>query len=325
MILHARFMFTFFLASLCAISAAAQEITVASGDYDGWRALRSDSPKPTTEVFFKASWRMPDKIDGKLPAVVLMPGASGVVGGEMNLTRSLTQAGYAVLVAYRHQRGTNSREAEKIWNTTFDAFNLLKAAAADPRINTSSIAIAGISAGGVSVLGSNIEQVRKKIIDSDLKYAAHVGFYPNCKFTAVGDNATTGAPMLLIVGGGDTNAPPRMCEDIVRVHASSGVPSRIKVSLIPNAPHAFLNSDDTRIRFDSGKANWSNCPVNVIVYPGGTGLFRNGNIDLLEPAVISGVNQSCTTAGSRMGYDHNAADLAIREAVAFLRETMPTN
>lgn len=300
------------------VPATAQTIDIQSADYANWGDVLRNTPQRA--VALRASWTFPSgSASAKLPAVVLMHGASGIVGGERNVARHFAGAGYAVLTVDRFNRGSNAGTRPS--TATADAFNALKAAAADPRIDPTRIAIAGISAGGSPVIGSSFGQMRRAIIGPDLRYAAHIGFYPNCTFASYGPgDGDEPAPMLLLMAGRDTNAPARLCQDMVDLHRVTNTPSRIAIKVYEGAPHAFLNDDSSGTKSDSTKSDITRCSLEILAAGGRSGIFRDGQPLAMTQPEINAERAKCTKWGTLMGYDAGAARAALADATAFLAE-----
>lgn len=295
------------------VSAGAEPVRFESGDWPHWGALLGGAPpKPVT---LTATWSFPPNAGPKQAAVVVMHGASGIVGGERNLAARLLSEGYAVLMVDRFSRGTSGGDQPQ--NATADAFAALKAAAADPRIDPKRIAIAGISSGGAPTIGAAIEGLRRKLLPGELRYAAHVGFYPNCTFAMTGPQGSTGAPVLLLMAGNDSNAPAARCQDVVALQKQQMGASPITVRVFDGAPHAFLNSDSSQIRVDANKVDLTRCPLRLFG-PGFAGVFRDGQAVAMPLPEIQTVLRDCVRSGALMGYDARAAGQALDEAAAFL-------
>ncbi len=307
-------------AGLLALSmpAMAQTINIQSADYENWRAVATNTPQKT--VTLRASWSFPSGTTAaKLPAVVLMHGASGEGGGERNVRRHLAEVGYAVLSVDRFNRGSNA--GTQNWTATADAFNALKAAAADPRIDPMRIAIAGLSAGGAPLIGASFAAMRRAVIGPDLRYAAHVGFYPNCTFASYNsEDDSELAPMLLLMAGRDTNAPARLCQDMVDLHRLTNTPSRISIKVYDDAPHAFLNDDSSGTKSDSTKSDVTRCPLQVVGVDSFSGIFRDGQLLAMAQPELIAERAKCIKFGALMGYDPGAARAALADATAFLAE-----
>jgi dienelactone hydrolase len=301
-----------------AIEAAAQDIKIPSGDWANWGQFFSGPPDRA--AMLEATWSFPSaEPTGPRAAVVLMHGASGVVGGERAVVGDFVSAGYAVLTVSRFTRGSSAGDVPQ--NATADALNALIVAAADPRIDPARIAIAGISSGGVPTIMSNGEGVRRRVVTDALRYAAHIGFYPNCNYTSHGANASTGAPMLMLMAGNDTNSPTRQCQDIVELHRQTDTNSQITVKVFNGAPHAFLNFESSSTKLDPAKVDSSRCPVQSMARTG-TLLVLNGVVSQPPQEEIRDILSKCRGRGAFMGYDARAADWAMAEAKAFLAATL---
>jgi dienelactone hydrolase len=305
---------------LCQLTFAvgAQDIKIPSGDWANWGQFFSGPPE--RPAMLEATWSFPSaEPTGPRAAVVLMHGASGVAGGERAVMGDLVSAGYAVLTVRRFSRGSSAGDAPQ--NATADALNALIVAAADPRIDPARIAIAGISSGGIPTIMSNGESARQRVVTGALRYAAHIGFYPNCGYTSHGANASTGAPMLMLMAGNDTNSPVRQCQDIVELHRQTDTNSQITVKVFNGAPHAFLNFESSSTKLDSAKADSSRCPVYSMAKTGML-LVLNGVVSKPPQGEIRNILTKCQGHGAFMGHDARAADWAMAEAKAFLAATL---
>src|SRR5215213_6160707 len=129
---------------------------------------------------------MPKAVNEKIPAMVIAPGSSGV--GKKDLERwapLFTNAGIAAFVVDSFtQRGiAGTSEDQSLLSPAAndaDALAALKLLATHPLIDRDRIGIIGFSRGAATALATAMDRFRRGVIDDDLKFAAHVAFYPPC-------------------------------------------------------------------------------------------------------------------------------------------------
>src|SRR5688500_7137641 len=180
-------------------------------------ARRKYDPAP---VVISGILFMPKAVTGKIPAMVIAPGSGGV--GKKDLERwapLFTNAGIAAFVVDSFtQRGIASTSEDQSQLSPAandaDAFAALKLLATHPSIDRDRIGIIGFSRGGATALATAMDRFRRGVIEDDLKFAAHVAFYPPCGVRyGAATNPTTGAPIMMALGEKDDYTPIKPCLD----------------------------------------------------------------------------------------------------------------
>ena len=153
-----------------------------------------------------------------VPAVVLLHGSGGVLPTrELTYAPQLAQLGVAALVvdsvAARRDRGTGL--IERVLNITetmmlADAYSALGFLAARPEIDPHRIVLTGFSYGAMATMYALYAQLADKLAPAGLRFAGHVAFYGPC-IARFADTRTTGAPLLMLIGGGDEIVDQRRC------------------------------------------------------------------------------------------------------------------
>jgi dienelactone hydrolase len=83
-----------------------------------------------------------------------------------------------------------------------DAYRALELLAKDARIDPARIAVMGFSRGGQSALYSAMTRLyQAKGPSNNLRFAAHIAFYPDCMTTYQNDTVVNGVPIRIGVGG----------------------------------------------------------------------------------------------------------------------------
>lgn len=171
------------------------------------------------------------------PAVVMLHSASGQGAIDWAYADLLTANGYAVLAVDSFSpRGAFRTVADQTEVSeaaiVLDAYRALDLLATDPRIDANRVAVFGFSKGGIAALYSAFERLRAAA--GGRRFAAHVAHYPWCGLT-LRDPVTTGAPVLIQIGGDDDITPPAPCRDLAA--AMEGGP--VELVVYDGARHAF--------------------------------------------------------------------------------------
>jgi len=194
---------------------------------------------------------------GKLPAVLILHGSSGVDSRGDFYEAALNDAGIATLQIDMWQaRGYNApgQRPAAIYLTYPDAFSALAFLSQQPNIDAARIGVLGFSWGGLVSMGA-AERLYSSTYGNGLTFKAHVAHYPVCYawnntalFAKLGLTPAqfgvqwinlTGAPVLIEVGtkdGYDNSSSP--CEAL----AASVNPSNgwvVRVNAYPGATHAW--------------------------------------------------------------------------------------
>ena len=178
---------------------------------------------------------------GRVPAMVLMHGSSGLnSGSRVHYSELLNRYGIAAFYVDSFTgRGLTSSVRDQavlsITDNTHDAFVALRLLRQHPRIDPARIGVMGFSRGGsvsrASAQRDSFPQFRRE----GLNFALHVPYYPGCNFGLAAP--TTGAPMLFLLGGADNWTRAEHCSDLV-THLRKTNP-RIEVKVYPGAHHAW--------------------------------------------------------------------------------------
>lgn len=170
----------------------------------------------------------PQEIAEPAPAVVVVQGLGGPKAEREHLYgEKLAQAGYVALVVDSFgPRGfgdaSDKRKALQVttWALLADAFAALRYLADRPDVRRDAISIIGFSWGGMTAMVSVFDQIRRTFVGDDpIGFAAHASYY-GCSIPRLEDPATTGAPVLVLVGEQDANVSiertRRICDDMRR-------------------------------------------------------------------------------------------------------------
>jgi dienelactone hydrolase len=191
---------------------------------------------------FSGTLTLPANHKGPVPLVVLVHGTAGVDSRYAFHKPALLEAGIGTFeVDFKKDVFTGASDRPPI--STFQpwVFGALKALRAHPLIDPDRIAIMGFSLGGhlsVSVASKNV--VERWLGPGQSGFAAHVGFYPVCKWLEKYFDASgvAGAPILILAGELDSWGDGEACPQFVGWlnEAYSGV---VALTIYPNVHHGF--------------------------------------------------------------------------------------
>lgn len=179
-----------------------------------------------------------------VPAVVLLHGSGGVLPSrELTYAPQLARMGVAALVVdsfgSRTDRGTAF--IDRLLNITetmilADAYSGLAFLAARPEIDPRRVALTGFSYGAMAAMYGMYAQVADRLAPPGLRFAGHVAFYGPC-IARFEDSRTTGAPLLLLLGGADEITDQQRCAEIAADLGAGG--SRVEAAIYPGAVHQW--------------------------------------------------------------------------------------
>jgi dienelactone hydrolase len=209
--------------------------------------LEFTSPSRNGPVTVKAELFLPEGVSGKMPAMVIHHGSGGVSNTrEYAYAREFTRMGVASIVPDSFTpRGVKSTVEDQSTVSTndmiADAFNVLKLATVHPRLDPARIGITGFSKGGGVAMRTGLELMVRRHVPNGPRFALHVPFYAGCD-TIYANMRTTGAPMLVLIGGADTYVGAERCVFAVeRMRAANGPSggSTVEMIVYPDAQHGW--------------------------------------------------------------------------------------
>jgi dienelactone hydrolase len=179
-----------------------------------------------------------------VPAVVLLHGPGGVLSTrELTYGPQLAKMGVAALVVdvfgARRDRGTEF--IERLLNITetmmvADAYSGLRFLAGRPEIDPHRVVLIGFSYGAMATTFAVYAQIADALAPPRLRFAGHVAFYGPC-IARFSDSRTTGAPLLMLIGGSDEIVDQTRCEEVAADLRAGG--SRVQTIVYAGAVHQW--------------------------------------------------------------------------------------
>jgi dienelactone hydrolase len=186
-----------------------------------------------------------------VPAVVLLNGSGGILASrELTYAPQLARMGVAALVvdAFGARRDRATGFIERLLNITetmvlADAYSGLGLLGSYPEIDTGRVVLTGFSYGAMATMYAIYAQIADKLAPAGLRFAGHVAFYGPC-IARFEDSRTTGAPLLMLLGGSDEITDQQRCAEIANDLRAGG--SRVETIVYPGAVHQWDGAFDRR-------------------------------------------------------------------------------
>ncbi|WP_322029526.1 dienelactone hydrolase family protein [Paraburkholderia sp. J76] len=269
------------------------------------------------KAFITGDLSMPENGPRVVPAVIILHGSSGVNRGERVWAQRMNALGYASLVVDSFTgRGIRNTERDQtqlsMTADIADAYAALRLLATDPRIDRGRIAVMGFSRGGVAALYSSLEPFRTASMEGNLRFAAHIAFYPSCGI-AYESAHLDGSPILMLIGGKDNYTPAAPCIAYADSLRSKG--ARVTIKEYRNAWHGF--DRPTPLHSIPLATSARECHGFYDLDSRTFTMVRGGQT--LSGAAAVDESKRCLTMGITLGGDPEAQAQSPAEVAAFLK------
>lgn len=229
---------------------------------------------------------------GRVPAVVIVHGTSGVDSRGAYHAAALNDAGIATLEvdmwSPRNLAGGagSGGRPEGVPETLPDAFGALFYLASRPDIRPDCIGIMGFSWGGVVSMLTATRPYRDLYMGTNrLQFAAHAPFYPVCwgynRIPGYEFAELTGAPVLIQTGVCDAYDEPDTCEKLAR-----SLPARarrhVTVTTYADAGHAFNRLEPEETVNDPFSHLGQGGSVKLKAHPQAAAASRQATVEFFE-------------------------------------------
>jgi len=319
------------LAALGLLAAAS-----ASGAPFGTIAFDSVTPKSRyelanasydpTPVVIWGTLGLPSGGHGPYPAMVLSHGSGGIEQKEWDrwvpllnqlgvvtfVVDSFTPRGIARTVDDQAQLDQSANDA--------DALAALQLLARDPRIDPSRIGVMGFSRGGTVALEAAVDRFRRGVIHNDVKFAAHIAFYPGCALRYWRTpSPLTGAPIMMALGELDNYTPPRACLAFADAMKAAG--QAVEVHVYTGAQHDFDSTFTRLVNHPNGTTS-RNCPDREIDPVSWTFRMLATGETVKDAAAFTAALGKCMTTGVTTGGNAAAAKQAEQDVRNFVTRVL---
>jgi dienelactone hydrolase len=308
------------------LDAPWNQVSLQSATYLDFRQLLSREA-PAATVTVRATLKFPVISRGRYPAVVVVHALAGYLdSNEGRYAAELRKAGFVTLTydsfAARGSTGIAlARSGPGLWPSgVADAYAALRLLAGHPRIDASRIAIAGFSYGGEVAHLTAFAGLRAALTPGEVRFAAHVAYYPAGVFGAVAEpGAYTGSPVLMLLGEKDDNLPVAKIENYLAYAKAAGSPAPIETVTYPGAYHAWTVPDLTTLRFYPDFPSTKQCPL-ILLGSGRPALLTDGGLTPFDPNGFGGC--MARAPGYSMVYDAPVSIRSAAESIGFLQRQL---
>ena len=185
---------------------------------------------------------LPGETDGPLPVVMLVHGSAGVDNRYGFHRPALIAAGMATFeVDFKTHVFSTLANLPPIATFHPWVFGALRVLRNHPAIDPNRIAIMGFSLGGhLAISAASQTLVTRWLGDDQAGFAAHVGFYPVCRYLRnhFGTGGPTGAPMLILTAAEDSWGDGQSCPPFSR-WINTARAGLLELVIYPNVYHGF--------------------------------------------------------------------------------------
>jgi dienelactone hydrolase len=270
------------------------------------------APQEGTPATIFGVLRFPDD-PGRVPAVVVTHGCSGITGAEAGWAGSLPQLGIATFVVNSFagrgiSRVCSGQHTISTASLLTDVYRARELLAAHPRIDSTRIAVMGFSFGGRTALWASYPRFQQRYDPGPSRFAAHLVFYPTSCHIRLADEERVGdVPIRIFHGAADnvTNIGP--CREYVDRLSKAG--KEVALFEYAGATHWFDNADLANRQTMTGIGNFSNCTFKE----------RDDRIIDTTTGELAGPGAPCIVSQGTYAYNSEARQLAAADVQSFLR------
>lgn len=206
-----------------------------SAQDEGRFSFPTTTPWNGSKTNIRGRLEFPEGVTGKTPLVLIVHSTDGINAAETGWASFWRDQGYATfMLDYMAPRGVGSNN-RNIPRSPYDVADALKVLATHPRIDTSRIAVQGLSNGAsitVSSAGLNASQADR----IGAEPVAYIMLYGGCWYNLIAETMPDAA-FLYIVGASDVMVRADDCVTREKLTAPHG--KDVRTVVIPGAHHGF--------------------------------------------------------------------------------------
>ena len=257
----------------------------------------------------------PDTV-GLFPIIIGLAGSDGWAKHHYAYLERYLDMGFAVFSLHSFKsRGVESTVGEQLTVTIpmmiHDTFMALNKLSEDKNIDATRAGLTGWSLGGGVTLFAAWAPIQE-VISPDLKFSAHLPFYPPCmvipdvlKFNDV--------PIHILAGELDDWVPAKACEELVEAANNSG--NDLDITIYPGASHSFDRTME--VVLDDYAYSFTDCRLKLT----DDGIVRMINgFPLSSPTLQKIALAFCAEKGAHWGGDKDAREMSSSFAMEFMKK-----
>ena len=257
----------------------------------------------------------PDNI-GVFPVIIGVAGSAGWGEHHYGYLERYLEMGFAVFSLHSFKsRGVTSTVGEQLTVTIpmmiHDAFMALNKLSENKNIDANRAGLTGWSLGGGVTLFSAWSPIQEAI-SPDLKFAAHLPFYPPCMIMPE-ELRFNDVPIHILAGQLDDWVPAAACNELV--YAAKNMGHDIGITIYPGASHSFDRTMD--VILDKKAYSFTDCRMKL----DSNGVFRLLNGFPLSSPTLQKIGLSfCAEKGAQWGGNKDARERSSSFAMEFMKK-----
>lgn len=290
-----------------------------------WADLLSDRVGAPVEL---AGQIFRPRVDqGKMPAIILVPGSGGIAPHHLRQADALLAAGFVVMLidpfGGRGIGGTVADQGRLSWAaSTYDVGAAFRYLLTRPDVDGNAIGAVGSSRGGTAVMMAAMEPISRVLRRNGHRLRAVVAGYPWCGVQFRNARLAAGTSLLTMSGDHDNWVSLQQCQGAVQALANRGQNARLMI--FPGALHAFDREGVPPTEIP-GAPTSTTYPT---VYMNDAGHYFDLRSDTIDPRLTSddftraAVQGGFMHTGVTVGTQGDQANQYVDEMVRFLREQL---
>jgi dienelactone hydrolase len=246
---------------------------------------------------------------GRIPAVILLHGSTGVSHGLRKWADTLNGIGLATLIVDSFTaRGITqtSTDLARLGDAAMlvDAYRALAMLAANPRVDGRRVAVLGVSKGAWAALYASVKRFQR-LAGAKGEFGAYLALYPACAGAYLEDEQVSARPIRVFHGTADDWAPIEPCREYVARLRRAGADASL--AELAGARH-FFDVQDLPALVRLPAVQRRSCIVDE----------RTAGVLVDRATGRPPAAESCLQTGASMGHDARA----LEEAVRRVKETL---
>ena len=241
---------------------------------------------------------------GRIPAVILLHGSTGVSHGLRKWADTLNGIGLATLIVDSFKaRGIaqTSTDLSRLSDGAMlvDAYRALAVLATNPRVDGGRIAVMGVSKGGWAALYASVKRFQRLHGAKGPEFGAYLALYPACGGAYLEDEQVSARPIRVFHGTADDWAPIEPCREYVARLRRAGADATLVE--YQGARH-FFDVQDLPAVMRLPAAQRRSCVVEE----------RTPGVLVDRATGRAPAAETCVQTGATMGHDARALEDTIR-------------